>query len=99
MRRISHRELQQVDSGNYTDSDVIGKTGIEKYYEKQIHEKMDAEKAEINANETDHTYPEGNSSYTGNNIYLTIDSKLQSEQKRILGDENKYYRETFFKES
>lgn len=88
-----------MDSGNYTDSDVIGKTGIEKYYEKQIHEKMDAEKAEINANETDHTYPEGNSSYTGNNIYLTIDSKLQSEQKRILGDENKYYRETFFKES
>ena len=63
--------------GNYRGSTHIGKSGIEKYYEKKIHGKSGYKKIEVDANQnlirTIQTVP----AISGENIYLTIDSRLQ----------------------
>ena len=86
--RISSSELQQVSLDGYTTGDMIGKTGIEKYYEKQLHGEMGAEEAEINASGRVVRIIKKISPTPGDNIYLTIDSKLQTEAKKVLGDES-----------
>ncbi|WP_264435514.1 hypothetical protein [Coxiella endosymbiont of Dermacentor marginatus] len=86
--RISHRELQKVDSGNYTASDVIGKTGIEKYYMG----KWALKKLKLMIIGRGVRILKEIPPIPSNNIYLTINSKLQSEAKRILGDESGCYR-------
>ena len=62
---------------NYRGSTHIGKSGIEKYYEKKIHGKSGYKKIEVDANQnlirTIQTVP----AISGENIYLTIDSRLQ----------------------
>ena len=85
--QISSRELQKVGSSNYTTGGMIGKTGIEKYYEKQLHGEIGAEEVEIDANGRIVRILKIVPPISGNNIYLTIDSKLQTEAKKVLGDE------------
>jgi len=62
---------------NYRGSTHIGKSGIEKYYEKKIHGISGYKKIEVDANQnlirTIQTVP----AISGENIYLTIDSRLQ----------------------
>ena len=86
--QISPRELHQVGSDAYTANDVIGKTGVEKYYEKQLHGKIGAEETEIDASGRVVHILKEIPPVPGDNIYLTIDSKLQAEAKKILGDES-----------
>ncbi|AKQ33582.1 penicillin-binding protein 2 [Candidatus Coxiella mudrowiae] len=86
--RINPRELHQVGAECYTTDDVIGKTGIEKYYEKQLHGKMGAEEAEINASGRAVRILKEIPPVPGDTIYLTIDSKLQAEAKKVLGDKS-----------
>ena len=47
--RINAREIASVDTVNYSASDYIGKTGIEKYYEKILHGNVGVKEVEINA--------------------------------------------------
>lgn len=86
--RINQRELQQTDRINYSADDDIGKTGIEKYYEKQLHGAIGAEEAEINATGRIVRILKRTSPKPGANIYLTIDSKLQAEIEKVMGDES-----------
>lgn len=86
--RINQRELQQIDPVNYAINDNIGKTGIEKYYEKKLHGHMGAEEAEINATGRIVRILKRIAPKPGDNIYLTIDSKLQAEVEKIMGDES-----------
>ncbi|AUJ58969.1 penicillin-binding protein 2 [Coxiella endosymbiont of Amblyomma americanum] len=86
--QISPSELQKVDSSNYTSNDITGKAGIEKYYEKQLHGKIGFKTVEINANNRIVRVLKTTLPMSGNNIYLTIDSALQTEVKKILGNEN-----------
>ena len=62
---------------NYRGSTHIGKSGIEKYYEKKIHGISGYKKIEVDANQnlirTIQTVP----AISVENIYLTIDSRLQ----------------------
>lgn len=86
--RINPHELQQVDQDNYIIDDDIGKMGIEKYYEKELHGTMGADEAEIDASGHIVRILKETPPRAGDNLYLTIDSNLQAEAEKALGDES-----------
>lgn len=86
--RINPRELQLVNSDNYSIDDDIGKMGIEKYYEPQLHGTMGADEAEIDASGRIVRILKETPAKAGDNLYLTIDSRLQAEAEKALGDES-----------
>jgi penicillin-binding protein 2 len=85
--RINEQEMREIDQSNYAGSSSIGKLGIERYYEKELHGKVGYQQVEVDANgrfvRTLNRYPP----IRGDNIYLTIDSHLQFAIEKILGDE------------
>ncbi|QTS83883.1 penicillin-binding protein 2 [Coxiella endosymbiont of Amblyomma nuttalli] len=86
--RISPQELQKVNTSSYTADDDVGKMGIEKYYEKQLRGTLGIKEVEIDASGRIVRILKEIPPSAGDNIYLTIDSNLQAEAKRVLGDEN-----------
>lgn len=83
--RINAKELRQVDPTNYSDTNYIGKLGIEKQYEATLHGTVGIEQIETDASgrlvrTLDHRPP-----IPGNDLYLTIDSQLQIAAKMALG--------------
>ncbi|MBN1684215.1 MAG: penicillin-binding protein 2 [Gammaproteobacteria bacterium] len=85
--RINIVELDQIDTSNYAGTNFIGKVGIEKYYEPQLHGKVGYKKIETDAAGHIIRTLEMNSSESGSDLYLTIDSKLQLVAEQALGDE------------
>lgn len=85
--RINPQELADLDPINYSASNFIGKTGIEKYYEPQLHGTVGYTQIEVDA--SGHLVRTINtvSPSPGNNIYLSIDSKLQETAQNALGAE------------
>lgn len=85
--RINVQDLKSVNNENYHATNFIGKIGIEKYYERQLHgiegyreDQVDATGHIVHNNKT---VPP----VDGAKIYLTIDSKLQKVAEDALGDE------------
>ncbi len=75
--RINAEELEHLDSGNYAGTHFIGKTGVENFYEKELHGQAGLRKVETNARgrvlrELDHTDP-----VPGKDLTLTLDKPLQ----------------------
>jgi len=83
--RINAEELEQVESSNYSATNFIGKTGIEKYYEEKLHGVVGDQQAETDARGQVVRVLSTTPSIPGNNLYLTIDSKLQIAAQKILG--------------
>lgn len=83
--RINPTELNHVNTSNYTASDYIGKVGIEKFYETELHGTVGYEEAEINA--SGHIVRELREipPIPGNTLHLTIDSDLQAFATTELG--------------
>ncbi|WP_010487241.1 penicillin-binding protein 2 [Pseudomonas sp. S9] len=83
--RINEAELKKLDPVEYSGSHHIGKTGVERFYESQLHGKVGYEEVETNArgrvlrvfNRTD---PQ-----PGKDLVLTIDTKLQEAAEKALG--------------
>ena len=66
-----------VKDGNYSPNDIIGKTGIEESFESELKGKPGIKRVEVDVyGNTTNVISEENAE-PGNNIYLTIDSKLQ----------------------
>lgn len=86
--RINPQELQKLNVDNYTADDDIGKMGIEKYYEKQLHGTLGAEEVETDASGRIVRILKEIAPNAGDNIYLTIDSNLQAEANKVLGAES-----------
>lgn len=84
--RINTKELTQVDKENYNPSAYIGKTGIEKYYESNLHGQVGAEEVEIDASGRIVRTLKSIPPTPGDDLYLTIDSKLQAFALKALGD-------------
>lgn len=86
--RINTRELNKIDTANYAATNFIGKVGIEKYYESQLHGSVGYQKVETDASgktiRTINTTPPT----PGNNLYLTIDSSLQQIAVKALAKHN-----------
>ena len=85
--RINEQEMKQIDQGNYAGSSSMGKLGIEKYYEKELHGTVGYQQVEVDANgrlvRTLNRFPP----IRGDNIYLSVDTRLQLAVEKILGQE------------
>ncbi|MFW9081183.1 penicillin-binding protein 2 [Pseudomonas sp. P2757] len=84
--RINEKESKILDSVEYRGTQSIGKTGIERFYEPQLHGHVGYEEVETNAQGRvlrvlKHTDP-----VPGKNIVLSLDVKLQQAAEAALGD-------------
>jgi penicillin-binding protein 2 len=83
--RINTKELKYVDASNYAATNFIGKVGVEKYYESELHGQVGYKKEEVDAAGRDVRTVGTVPSVHGESIYLTIDSQLQLAVEKALG--------------
>ncbi|RDI42851.1 penicillin-binding protein 2 [Aquicella lusitana] len=86
--RINAQELSEIDQTNYSASHYIGKLGIEKYYEEELHGKVGYEEVENDANGKPIRVIKEIKGTPGKNIYLTLDSGLQFAAEKALSGHN-----------
>ncbi|MEH6444678.1 MAG: penicillin-binding protein 2 [Oceanospirillaceae bacterium] len=82
--RINEKELNRVDERNYAATNYIGKLGIEKYYEKELHGTVGMRKVETNARGRVMRVLEKQEPITGKDLQLTIDLPLQQVTEKLL---------------
>lgn len=82
--RINQYELKIIDQSNYMGTDYIGKTGVEKYYEKELHGQTGFQHAEINVQGRIVRILERTPQVPGKNLYLNIDVSLQKYIERLV---------------
>lgn len=75
--RINAQELSEIDPINYSASHYIGKDGIEKFYEEELHGKVGYEEVENDASNKPIRFLKQIKGTSGKNLYLTLDSGLQ----------------------
>lgn len=75
--QINSDELNKIDLANYSASHYIGKLGIEKYFEEELHGKAGYQEVETDANGEAVRILKQIKPTPGRNIYLSIDSRLQ----------------------
>jgi penicillin-binding protein 2 len=75
--RIDINEASRLDADLYSGSTHIGKTGIERSYEAQLHGKPGYEQVEVNADKRVLRSIKREAPTSGSNLYLTIDARLQ----------------------
>ncbi len=84
--RINERELTVIDEGNYRGTSHIGKTGLEKYYEAELHGKVGRQKVEVNAQGRVIRVIDRVAPVSGNNLTLNLDIELQRIAEEGLGE-------------
>ena len=84
--RINEKEVKRIDKANYSATMYIGKTGIEKSYEPQLHGQVGYQQVEINAQGRIIQVLKREPPLPGHDLYLTIDTKLQSLAAEALGE-------------
>ncbi|WP_084028685.1 penicillin-binding protein 2 [Candidatus Rickettsiella isopodorum] len=87
MGRINEKELQTLDPVNYSASNFIGKTGVEKYYEAQLHGAVGYQQVETNVHGQIVRILKQTRPIAGRSITLTIDSGLQKLAQQALGSQ------------
>ena len=75
--RINTTELKKLNQSEYRGTDVIGKSGIEKFYETTLHGKPGIQQIEVNARGRVLRKLDTIPATPGEDIHLTIDIKLQ----------------------
>jgi len=75
--RIDERDLGQVSEVDYAGTTHIGKLGLERFYEKQLHGEVGIQQVEVNAKGRTLRVLSETPPVQGNNLHLTIDSRLQ----------------------
>jgi penicillin-binding protein 2 len=85
--RITREDMENLDHDNYVASGNIGKTGIEKQYEALLRGTPGSEEVEINARGEVVRTLKKTLPTPGENLYLTIDSRLQQFTEKALGDD------------
>ena len=84
--RIDERDLGEVDGAEYAGSTHIGKLGLEKFYERDLHGTVGVQHVEVNANGRTLRVLNESPPVQGNNLHLTIDSSLQKVAEEAFGD-------------
>lgn len=82
--RINADELDEIDEANYSASNYIGKQGIEKFYEEELHGTVGYQQAENDASGEPVRILKEITPAPGKNLYLTIDSQLQIAAENAL---------------
>lgn len=83
--RINEREMNEVDHVNYSASNYIGKMGVERSFEDELHGVVGYRQAEVNASGEVARILKQYDPIPGDNVYLTIDSNLQKAAHKALG--------------
>lgn len=87
--RMSQRDIDNLteeEVANYRGTGYIGKEGIERNYEKDLHGITGYEEMEVSAKGKLSRVLSKNVSVPGNNLYLSIDIKLQQIVEEAFGD-------------
>lgn len=82
--RINELELQKLDPVNYSGTHHIGKTGIERFYEDDLHGEVGYEEVETNARGRVLRVLKRVEPVSGQNIYLSLDIALQEAAEKAL---------------
>ncbi len=86
--RINEKELQVIDTSNYSGTSYIGKNGVEKTYEQLLHGSVGLQQVEVNAKGRVLRVLESQAPLPGNNLHLFLDLKLQQAALDALGEYN-----------
>ncbi len=84
--RINIEELRKLNASNYSGTSHIGKTGIERAYEKLLHGHVGMQKVETNAQGKILRVLQRTLPIPGKNLYLNLDVKLQAIAENGFGD-------------
>ena len=88
--RITDRDLAWIDEegrqANYKGTDHIGKNGLEQHYEFELHGETGYEEVEIDAGGRAVRSLKRIPPVSGNNLQLTLDTKLQEITEQAFGD-------------
>ena len=75
--RIDMKDLENVIEVDYAGTTHIGKLGLEKFYEDELHGEVGLQQVEVNARGRTLRVLSETPPLQGNNLHLTIDSRLQ----------------------
>jgi len=84
--RIDERDLQRIDTSDYSGTTHIGKVGIEKTYEDILHGSVGYSQVETNAEGRVLRTLVRTPPVPGHNLYLTMDAELQNVADQALGN-------------
>jgi penicillin-binding protein 2 len=84
--RINEKELRKLNASEYSGTSHIGKIGIERAYEEQLHGKVGFQRVETNAQGRILQVLERTLPVPGKNLFLTIDAKLQAIAEQAFAD-------------
>lgn len=84
--RINNRELARIDTDNYRATRHIGKVGLEKFYESELHGEIGYQEVETDVRGRVLRVLNRKSPIPGRDVHLHIDSRLQLEAQRLLGN-------------
>ncbi|KJZ44203.1 MULTISPECIES: penicillin-binding protein 2 [Pseudomonas] len=85
MGRINEKELKSLDPVSYSGTHQIGKTGIERFYEPELHGQVGYEEVETNARGRVLRVLKRTEPVSGKDIVLSLDIKLQEAAETALG--------------
>ncbi|MGB9429858.1 MAG: penicillin-binding protein 2 [Gammaproteobacteria bacterium] len=83
---ISADELANLDPEQYTSTSQVGKIGIEGAYESQLHGSVGMRQVETDAQGRAVRVASYTPPVPGNNLYLSLDIRLQETAEKALGD-------------
>ncbi|HEK1770168.1 TPA: penicillin-binding protein 2 [Pseudomonas putida] len=84
--RINEKEAKTLDSTEYRGTQSIGKTGVERFYENELHGHVGYEEVETNAQGRVMRVLRHHDPVPGKDIVLSLDAKLQQAAEKALGD-------------
>jgi penicillin-binding protein 2 len=88
--RINDKDFESLeaagDLSNYKGSDHVGKSGIEQYYERQLHGTTGFQQVEIDADGRAVRVLSSTAPVPGSNLILSIDSKMQGIAENAFGE-------------
>ncbi|KZY33985.1 MULTISPECIES: penicillin-binding protein 2 [unclassified Oleiphilus] len=83
--RINEKELKKVDEQNYSATNYIGKLGVEKFYESELHGQVGFQTVETNASNRVLRVLDRSDPVPGRNLTLHMDAQLQNRAVELLG--------------
>ncbi len=84
--RIDEGELKKIDTSNYSGTSHIGKIGLERYYENELHGNVGYQSVEVNVQGRVLRVLEKSPPLPGKDLVLTLDAELQAVAEDAMGD-------------
>lgn len=84
--RIDEDELKRLDEANYSGTSHIGKVGLERYYENELHGKVGYQNVEVNVQGRMLRVLDKTPPTPGNDLVLSLDAELQAVAENAMED-------------